>query len=40
MKTLVFEGAGWSGAERSKETIGNCRIRTAFHLVDGRDVLL
>ncbi len=40
MKTLVFEGAGWSGAERSKETIGNCRIRTAFHLVDGRAVYL
>lgn len=40
MKTLVFEGAGWSGAECSKETIGNCRIRTAFHLVDGRAVYL
>lgn len=31
-KTLYFEGAGWSGADRSKATIGNCRIRTAFHL--------
>ena len=31
-KTLYFEGAGWSGADSSKATIGNCRIRTAFHL--------
>ena len=28
MKTLYFEGAGWSGATISKATIGNCRIRT------------
>ena len=40
MKTLYFEGAGWSGAEISKATIGNCRIRTAFHLDDGRRVYL
>lgn len=40
MKTLYFEGAGWSGADSSKATIGNCRIRTAFHLTDGRGVYL
>lgn len=40
MKTLYFEGAGWSGADISKATIGNCRIRTAFHLDDGRAVYL
>ena len=40
MKTLYFEGAGWSGAEISKATIGNCRIRTAFSLDDGRRVYL
>ena len=40
MKTLYFEGAGWSGADISKETIGNCRIRAAFHLDDGRAVYL
>lgn len=34
-KTLYFEGAGWSGADISKATVGNCRIRTAFHLQDG-----
>lgn len=37
-KTLYFEGAGWSGADISKATVGNCRIRTAFHLDDGRAV--
>lgn len=40
MKTLYFEGAGWSGADISKATIGNCRIRTAFSLDDGRKVYL
>lgn len=40
MKTLYFEGAGWSGADISKATVGNCRIRTAFHLKDGRAVYL
>ena len=40
MKTLYFEGAGWSGADISKSTVGNCRIRTAFHLDDGRAVYL
>ena len=38
MKTLYFEGAGWEGAEISKNTIGNCRIRTAFHTIDGEEV--
>ena len=38
MKKLYFEGAGWSGADLSKATVGNCRIRTAFHLDDGRAV--
>ena len=40
MKTLYFEGAGWSGADISIATIGNCRIRTAFHLDNGRAVYL
>lgn len=40
MKVLYFEGAGWSGADISKATIGNCRIRTAFHLDNGRGVYL
>ena len=40
VKTLYFEGAGWSGADISKATVGNCRIRTAFHLKDGRAVYL
>jgi hypothetical protein len=39
-KTLYFEGAGWSGADISKATVGNCRIRTAFHLNDGTPVYL
>lgn len=38
MKALYFEGAGWPGADISKATVGNCRIRTAFHLNDGRAV--
>jgi hypothetical protein len=40
VKTLYFEGAGWGGADISKATVGNCRIRTAFHLKDGRAVYL
>lgn len=40
MKTLYFEGVGMSEAAVSKATIGNCRIRTAFHLNDGRGVYL
>lgn len=39
-KVLYFEGAGWSGADISKATVGNCRIRTAFHLDDGTPVYL
>lgn len=35
-KTLYFEGAGVSEADISKATIGNCRIRTAFHLDNGK----
>ena len=40
MKVLYFEGAGWSEAPTSKATIGNCRIRTAFHLDNGQPVYL
>ena len=40
MKTLYFEGAGMAEADVSKATVGNCRIRTAFHLDDGRAVYL
>lgn len=40
MKTLYFEGAGLSDVEISRATIGNCRIRTAFHLDDGRRMYL
>jgi len=39
-KTLFFEGAGWSGADISKATIGNCRIRTAFHIDNGQAIYL
>ena len=39
-KVLYFEGAGWSGADISRATVGNCRIRTAFHLDDGRPAYL
>lgn len=39
-KVLYFEGAGWSGADISKATIGNCRIRTAFHLDNGQAIYL
>lgn len=40
VKTLYFEGAGWEKAERSINTIGNCRVRTAFHLDNGKGVYL
>ena len=40
MKTLRFEGLGIPEADRSKETVGNCRIHTAFHTVDGRRIYL
>lgn len=39
-KILYFEGAGWSDADISKETIGNCRIRTAFHSNEGKAIYL
>ena len=39
-KVLYFEGAGWSGADISKATVGNGRIRTAFHLDDATPVYL
>jgi len=40
MKTLYFEGAGLSSPNINKAIIGNCYIRTAFHLDDGRAVYL
>lgn len=40
MKTLYFEGAGMSDADISKATVGNCRIRSAFHLDNGKPVYL
>lgn len=40
MKTLRFEGLGIPEADRSKETVGNCRIHTASHTVDGRRIYL
>ena len=39
-KILMLEGAGMASAEVSRNTIGNCRCRTAFHLDDGRSVYL
>lgn len=39
-KILMIEGAGMASAEVSRNTIGNCRCRTAFHLDDGRAVYL
>lgn len=39
-KTLYFEGAGCDNTETGNATVGNCRIRTAFHLDDGRPVFL
>lgn len=39
--TLVFEGAGWDGADISKESgVGNCRIRTRIRNNDGRLIYL
>lgn len=40
MRVLCFEGAGCPEADESKATIGNCRIRTAFHLDNGKAVFL
>lgn len=40
-KTLYFEGAGWSDADLGKNSgAGNCRIRTAFRLDNGKSVYL
>lgn len=39
-KILYFEGAGWEGADISKATVGNCRIRTAFHTDEGKTIYL
>lgn len=39
-KVLYFEGVGWAGADLSKKTIGNCRIRTAFTNNKGRKIYL
>lgn len=39
-KVLYFEGAGVSYCDVSKNTVGNCRIRTAFHLDNGKRVYL
>lgn len=39
-KVLYFEGAGWSDPTIDKAIISNCRIRTAFHLDDGRRMYL
>ena len=41
MKTLIFEGAGWAGADTSKGTdVTNCRIRTRIRNNNGRLVYL
>ena len=40
MRTLRFEGAGCPGAAASRGTVGNCRIRTAFHTVTGQKIYL
>jgi|LSQX01.3.fsa_nt_gb hypothetical protein len=39
-RVLYFEGAGWEGADSSKNTIGNCRIRTAFTNNKGEKIYL
>lgn len=39
--TLIFEGAGWEGAESSiKSGVGNCRIRTRIRNKEGRLIYL
>lgn len=38
MNTLIFEGAGWAGAEHNG--VGNCRIRTRIRNKDGRLIYL
>jgi hypothetical protein len=40
-KTLIFEGAGWAGADTSKATdVTNCRIRTRIRNNAGRLIYL
>ena len=41
MKTLIFEGAGWTDADTSKATdVTNCRIRTRLRNNSGRVIYL
>lgn len=41
MKTLIFEGAGWEGADSSIQSgVGNCRIRTRIRNNEGRVIYL
>lgn len=40
LKTLYFEGAGMFQADSSKNTIGNCRIRTAFTNNENKQIYL
>lgn len=41
MKTLIFEGAGWSEADSSKASdVGNCRIRATFLNKRGAEIYL
>ena len=39
MKTLIFEGAGWSKSDSSGD-VGNCRIRTTFTNKHGQEIYL
>lgn len=39
-KILYFEGAGWSDGDSNNAFIDNGRIRTAFHLTNGKRVYL
>ena len=40
LKVLYFEGAGWSEADTSINTIGNCRVRTSFINNEGKQIYL
>lgn len=41
MKTLIFEGAGWSSADSSKASdVGNCRIRATFLNKQGKQIYI
>lgn len=39
MKTLIFEGAGWSKSDSSGD-VGNCRIRSTFLNDKGQEIYL